>query len=244
VLDECRPDTAATGGQRKKHEPDRTPPDRYEPLPGLVQLPGWLWRKMGRASRIAAVVALLGVVAVAVALAPTIQESKQKRLLSEQRERAERRAKLIRELEAEQRPHFGRSSSVAPPGAEAAEQLAARGRILDELIDAILRDARRRVRLGKLDRPPIRMVECEPFPRTVTVVGADKDLSRRRGRYSCIAVTSKFERTESSVGLVTGHPYRALVDFKTGRYAYCKISGQADPSAKPLVTTPQACTGR
>jgi hypothetical protein len=209
----------------------------------MVQLPGWLWRKMGRLSRIAAVVALLGAVAVGVALAPGIQQSKQERLLSEQRERAERRAELIRKLEAEQRPRFGRSNSVVPPGAGAAEQLAARGRVLDELINAILRDARRRVRLGELPPPPIRMVECEPFPRTVTVVGADKDLSRRRGRYSCIAVTSKLERSESSVGLVTGHPYRALVDFKTGRYAYCKISGQTGPTPDPLVTTPRACTG-
>jgi hypothetical protein len=227
----------------KSSEPDRTEPDRYEPLPGLIELPCWLWRKMGRRSRIAVVVALLGAVAVGVALAPGIQESKRKRLLSEQRERAEARAELIRKLEAEQRPRHGRSKSVAPPGADAVAQLAARGRTLDELTGAILRDARLRVRLGELPPPPILMVECEPFPRTVTVVGADKDLSQRRGRYSCLAVTSKLKASKSTPGLVTGHPYRALVDFKTGRYAYCKISREPGPSEHPLVTTPRACGG-
>ena len=243
MLDARRPDTESTGGQRKEHRADRGQPDRYEPLPNLGQLPGWLWRKMGRRSRIALVLALLGALAVAVALAPGIQESKRKRLVSEQRERAEQRAKLIRRLEEEQRPRFGRSNSVAPAGADAAEQLAARHRTLDKLMDAILHDARRRVRAGKLPPPPIRMVECEPFPRTVTIVGADKDLSRRRGRYSCLAVTSRLPSSESNPGLVTGHPYRALVDFRSGRYAYCKTSRQPGPSEHPLVTTPRACGG-
>lgn len=227
----------------KSIDPDRGQPDRYEPLPNLGQLPGWLWRKMGRRSRIALGVVLLGALAVAVALAPGIQESKRKRLASEQRERAEHRAKLIRRLEAEQRPRFGRSNSVAPAGADAAEQLTARRRTLDNLMNAILHDARRRVRMGELPPPLIQTVECEPFPRTVTVVGADKDLSRRRGRYSCLAVTSKLKRSESNPGLVTGHPYRALVDFKAGHYAYCKTSRQPGPSEHPLVTTPRACGG-
>jgi hypothetical protein len=224
-------------------DPDRTEPDRYEPLPGLAELPRWLWRKMGRRSRIAVVVALLGAVGLAVALVPGIQESKRKRLLSEQRERAAARAELIRKLEVEQRPRRGRSNAVPAPGAGAAEQLTGRARVLDELIHAILRDAQGRVRNGHLPPAPIRSVQCEPFPRTVTVVGADKDLSRRHGRYSCLAVTSKLEPSESNPGVVTGHPYRVLVDFKTGRYAYCKISGEPGPTEHPLVTTPRACGG-
>jgi hypothetical protein len=43
---------------------------------------------------------------------------------------------------------------------------------------------------------------------------------------------------------VIGHQYRILVDFQTGGYAYCKISGQAGPSREQLVTTPRACGGR
>jgi hypothetical protein len=218
-------------------------PERYEPLPGFAELPGWLWHKMGRGVRIAAAVTLVGAIAAAIVLVPGALESKEERAASEQRERAERRERLIRELEAEQRPRLRRSASVAPAGAGAQERLAARSEVMDEMSAAVLVDARRRVRQGELDGP-IRRVECEPFPRTVEGVGADRDLSRRRGRYSCIAVRSEFGRSEASVGGVIGHQYRSLVDFETGRYAFCKIAGQAGPSREQLVTTPQACGGR
>ena len=217
-------------------------PERYEPLPGIAELPGWLWRRMGPRSRVALVIALLAAVALAVALAPSINESKQERAESEQRERLERRERLIRELEAEQRPRFAQSGSIAPPGAGARERLAARAGLMGELSAAILADARQRVRRGRLEGP-IRRVDCERFPRTVDGVGADQDLLRRRGRYSCIAVRAEFGRSEASVGGTIGHRYRALVDFETGRYAYCKISGQAGPSREQLVTVPRACGG-
>jgi hypothetical protein len=227
------------------HDPTRSehhPPERYEPLPGVAELPGWVWRKMGRFLRIAVVVALLVAIATAAALVPELRESKQERAQAEQRERAERRAQLVRELEAEQRPRFGRSSSVASTGAGEQRRLEGRAGLMDELSATIVADARSRVRLGQLDGP-IRRVECDPFPRTVDGVGADRDLSRRRGRYACLAVTAEFGRGEASVGGVIGHQYRALVDFETGRYGYCKISGQAGPSREQLATTPRACGG-
>jgi hypothetical protein len=227
------------------HDPtgsEHHPPERYEPLPGLAELPGWVWRRMGRPLRVALVVALLSAIGIAAALVPELRESKQERAQAEQRERAERRAQRVRELEAEQQPRFGRFSSVAPTGAGEPRRLAGRAGLMDELSATIVADARFRVRLGRLDGP-IRRVECDPFPRTVGGVGADQDLSRRRGRYACLAVTAEFVRGEASVGGVIGHQYRALVDFKTGRYAYCKVSGQAGPSREQLVTTPRACGG-
>jgi hypothetical protein len=222
--------------------PGKSRPDRYEPLPGIVDLPGWLWRRTGRALKIGAAVGLLAIIAAGIALAPGIRESKQEQARAEQRERAAARAELIRRLEAEQRPRFGRSGSVAPAGAAAAEQLSARATVMEEVPAAIEADARRRVRLGSLEGPVLR-VECEPFPRTVDGVGAHEDLSRRRGRYSCIAVTAEIERSEQSVGAVLGHRYRTQVDFATGRYAFCKVAGQSGPSREQLVTTPRACGG-
>lgn len=222
-------------------EPGRHPPDRYEPLPGLATLPGWIWRRTGRRFRFAAGLAALVAIALGVALVSEISDAKREREQSEQRERAERRARLIRELRAEQRPRF-RRTAVEPAGASAAARLTARARMMDELSAAIMADARRRVRGGALDGP-IRRVQCEPFPRTVDGVGAERRLSRRRGRYACVAVTAEFERSEASVGGVIGHEYRAKVDFESGRYAYCKISGQAGPTRDQLVTTPRACGG-
>ena len=221
--------------------PTRTPtePDRYEPLPGIAALPGWIWRKLGRRIRIVAAAALL---VTAATLTPVILASSDDGAESDPRERAERRAELARALRAEQRPRFRRSSSVAPPGAATARKLEARAALMEELRGAILADARLRVRRGALDGP-IRRVECEPYPRTIDGVGADRDVSRRTGRYSCIAVTAEFPRTEESIGGVIGHRYRSRVDFESGRYAFCKISGQAGPSREQLATTPKACGG-
>jgi hypothetical protein len=216
--------------------------DRYEPLPDLASLPGWIWRRVGRGVRIGAAVLAVALVAISAALLPSIEQSKDERSRSEERQRAAARAELARRLEREQRPRFARSAAVAPAGAAPPRRLAARAELMEELRASVLADARRRVRRGALDGPVLR-VECEPFPRTVDGVGADTDLSRRRGRYACIAVTAEFERSEHSIGGVVGHQYRALVDFESGRYAYCKISGQAGPSRDQLATTPRACGG-
>jgi hypothetical protein len=216
--------------------------ERYEPLPGITELPGWLWRRTGRRLRIVAIVVFLAALAPAVALVSSARESAQESAERERRQRAELRERRILELQAEQRPRFGRSESAAPPGADAPERLSARAAVLEDLIAGILADARRRVRLGALDGPILR-VACEPFPRTTQGVGADRDLSLRVGRYACVAATGEFGRSEASVGGLLGHPYRAQVDFDSGRFALCKISGRPDPTPDPRVTTPRACGG-
>jgi hypothetical protein len=221
---------------------DRRQAEHYEPMPGLAELPAWLWKRMGRGSRLAALGAVILLVALAAALVPVIVETKEERANADRRAQAERRAELIQRLEAEQRPRFRRSTSVAPPGATADERLASRAALIDDVNGSILADARARVRRGTLDGP-IRHVQCEPFPRTVEGVGADEDLSRRRGRYACVAVTAEFGTGEPGVTGVIGHQYRTEVDFHTGRYAFCKVSGQAGPTREQLVTTPGVCGG-
>jgi hypothetical protein len=211
-------------------------PPRYEPLPGLAALPAWLWRRAGRGVRIGALVVLLGVIVAALTVTPALREAAREQDAALQRQRAQQRAELVRRLEAEQRPRRDRSRSVAPAGAGADERLAARAGLMDDLAATIESDARARVRRGDL-KGRIRRVECEPFPRTVDGIGAEQHLERRRGRYSCLAITSEF------TGGVIGHQYRALVDFESGRFAYCKISGQSGPDRDQLVTTPRACGG-
>jgi hypothetical protein len=197
---------------------------------------------MGRGLRIATGIALLAMIAGGILLVPAAQEAQQERDARERRERAENRERQIRALQLEQRPRFRRSASRAAPGAGPTARLAARAALLDEVSVSILDDARTRVRRGAFDGP-IRRVGCEPFPRSVTRVGAEDDLSRRRGRYYCVAVTAEFEGTAESVGGALGHPYRAKVDFASGRYAFCKVSGRPDPTPDPRVTTPRVCGG-
>jgi hypothetical protein len=211
-------------------------------MPGIADLPRWLWRRMGRAARLTALGVLILLVGGAAALVPVILESKEDQAETDRRERAERRAELIQRLETEQRPRYRRSSSVAPPGATSAEQLEARSALVGELNAEILADARARVRSGDLDGP-IRHVECEPFPRSVDGIGAHEQLGRRTGRYACVAVTAEFGTGEVGATGVIGHQYRTMVDFQTGRYAFCKVSGQAGPSREQLVTTPRVCGG-
>lgn len=216
------------------------PGDRREPLPDLAQLPGWLLGKLSRRARVAAALALFAVVGVGLALAPGIRESKRERAGAEARERSERTAERVRELTAEQRPRIGRSPSVAPPGSEAADVLRARRRMLRELSGAIERDAASRV-----PRPILR-VECEPFPRSLEDRGAHTDPARRRGRYACLAVSAEVPATELNPAGAIGYPYRALADFESGRYAFCKISGRPGEGslrARPLVTVPEICGG-
>lgn len=179
---------------------------------------------------------LLVAVGFAVALVPALRESAREQEDALLRERAAQRAELVRRLEAEQRPLHGRSRSVAPPHAAAGERLAARAALVGDLRAAIETDARARVSRGDLDGP-IRGVDCEPFPRGVDGGGPERDLNRRRGRYSCLAITAEFS------GGAIGHVYRALVDFTSGRYAYCKVIGKSGPSRDQLVTTPRACGG-
>ena len=212
-----------------RSHPGRIDPPRYEPLPGLAELPAWVWRRAGSGARISAVLLLLAALAVAVAIVPALRDAARAEDDALQRSRAEQHAELARRLEAEQRPVRGRSRSVAPT-------LAARAALIDEVSAAIAADARARVRRAELDGR-IRRVECEPYPRTLDGIGADRDLGRRRGRYSCLAITSEFS------GGVIGHTFRVLVDFETGRYAFCKVAGQSGPTRNQLVTTPPICGG-
>ncbi|MGH3992377.1 MAG: hypothetical protein ACRDSN_07925, partial [Pseudonocardiaceae bacterium] len=115
-------------------------------MPGVAELPGWLWRRMGRGGRLGLLGALLVAIGVVAALLPGIIESKQGSAEAERRERAERRAQLVRRLEAEQRPRVRRSSSVAPPGAGAERRLAARATLMEEVSAEMLADARARAR--------------------------------------------------------------------------------------------------
>lgn len=187
-------------------------------------------------------VALVVVVAGAVVLALALRGDQQERARIESAELSRLRQQREARLLAGQRPRFDRSNAVAAPGDGPRERLAARAALLEELSVTVLADARRRVRTGALDGP-VRRVECEAFPRTAEPSGAELDLSRRRGRYFCLAVTSAVERSDSSVGVTLGHPYRVLADFTSGRFAYCQVAGRADAPADPRVTTPPACGG-
>jgi hypothetical protein len=218
---------------------DREERDRYEALPGIGQLPAWIWRRLPPAGRVGLALLPVAVVGLVLLLGPGIDESKEERSRAE----AERLARIQDErtarIRAEQRPRFGRST---PAGTS----LPKRAALVNGLPAAVEEDARARVAAGDLDGP-IHSVQCEPYPRTADrASGAHLDPSKQTGRYSCLAVTREVQATELNESAAIGHPYRVLVNFDTGRYALCKVSGRAGEGAigtQAIVAVPTACGG-
>jgi hypothetical protein len=142
--------------------------DRYEPLPGLLQLPGFLLRKLSRRTRIALLVGVVACAALAVILvAPAVQDAKQ---AADRRERLEHRVAVRRErrrLIRDQRPHRARATS--------------RAAATRELERAITNDARERFRRHLLPGPRVQTTRCDQS-------SAERTASRRY--FTCIALTS------------------------------------------------------
>jgi hypothetical protein len=212
--------------------------DRYEPLPGLTRLPGWIWRRLPRPAKVG--VALLPFIAVGLVLAlgPGIERGKEERARTEAQRLERAREARVERLRREQQPHFGR-------GEAAAASLPARRRLLAEAAVAVRTDARDRVEAGALSGP-IQSVQCEPYPRTLERSGAHEDLSRPVGRYAGRAVTTEIRATAEHEAGAIGHPYRVRIDFESGRFAYCKVAGRAGEGSigqAPVVRVPAACGG-
>jgi hypothetical protein len=240
MLLRVRQDPSHAGGQRSQasRQASRVDPDRYEALPGITRLPAWIWRRLPPAGKVG--VALLPVVAIglALALAPGIDRGKEERASADAERLEEARAERVERLRREQQPRFA-------GGEPAAANLAARRRLVAQTAAAVRGEARARVEAGTLDGP-IRRVQCEPYPRTEDGRGAHQDPSRSVGRYACLAVTAEFGATAAHEAGAIGHPYRARIDFETGRYAFCKVAGRPGEGSigqAPVVPVPPACGG-
>ena len=212
--------------------------DRYEPLPGLLQLPGYIWRRLGPPGRIAIVVGAVGAVVAAILVAPSIQRSNDERARSEAEQSARFEREQIALTRRQQRPRFAR-------GAAAGRDLGARRRLLSSAQGAILTDAAKRAEAGEFNGP-ITRVRCEPFPPGEGTEPAETDPATRVGLYGCLAVTSEIPATSGNRGGLLGHPYRMRIDFDSGRYAFCKVRGRpgelAIKAPRP-VNLPRACGG-
>jgi hypothetical protein len=212
--------------------------DRYEPLPGIAGLPGWIWRRLPTAGKVAIALLPFLVIALVILLGPDIDRSKEDRARAQAERLARQRAERVARLRVEQRPRFGRGT---PAGSDVARRTA----LLGDARAAVEIDARRRVAAGSMDGP-VRRVECEPYPRTVEGTGAQLDPRRETGRYSCLAITRDVPAGERAEASAIGHPYRVKIDFTSGRYALCKVTGRAGEGSlgtSAMVTVPHACGG-
>jgi type II secretory pathway pseudopilin PulG len=212
--------------------------DRYEPLPGLLQLPGFVWRRLPLAARIAVAVAALAAVVLAIVLRPVIQQSRKEHARAEAAELARIRQAELERTRREQRPRFAR-------GTAAGADLEARRQLLASAEASIRTDANTRAAAGEFNGPILR-VQCEGYPPAAGRLPADAVPSKRTGRYGCLAVTSDIPATSGNRSGVVGHPYRVLINFQNGRYAFCKIRGRPGElavRAGPSVPVPRVCGG-
>jgi hypothetical protein len=192
-----------------------------------------------------AVVTLAGLAALAVALRPGIQETKQERSTRLAREQSQRvsgqRAKLIRA----QRPVKGRDREYRPlpAGAPEPEQRVRRRSLVLALEAAITAEAKARIERRELDGP-VKFTECGPLIRNPSSQSDDEVVTRRLGRYDCVAVKSDVRRFGRTVALF-GHPFVGTVDFTTGRYVFCKdnkVPGERGKALAAVKLAPE-CLG-
>jgi hypothetical protein len=218
-------------------------PDRYEPLPPLLQIPGHLVRRLSPRARRIAVLALAAFTVAVVVGVPSLIAAKHRSDAAAARASARAQAARIAELRAEVRRVDGRGPAARGLSGPAA--LAARRALVSDLSGAITADAARRAATGEFAKPA-RRIECSRFPAGVGAPDPAEVLSRRSGRYACLAVTAEFAPGEASVGGALGYPYRALLHFGSGRFTFCKVSGR--PGEMSITSTipvpvPPACGG-
>jgi hypothetical protein len=212
--------------------------DRYEPLPGFFALPAFIWGKLPPVAKLAVVALALGAVALAIALSPVIQRSKEEHARADAALSARIQRQENAQIRREQRPRFAR-------GTPAGTDPAARRRLVVSAVASIRADASTRAAAGEWGGPILR-VQCAPFPPGVGRRPADEIASKRTGRYACLAVTSDIPATSGNRRGVVGHPYRTRIDFQNGRYAFCKIRGRPGELAirsRPTVPVPKVCGG-
>ena len=163
---------------------------------------------------------LAGVVVVAVLAVVLLTEAADRR----ERDRADRertRAALTARLKRIQAPHRGAARQLkAPAGAGRDAVLRARRALVGTVEARITEDALARARAGELDGP-ISHTECGPILRSRDAIPDDRVLSKRLGRYDCVAVKSDVRQHGRSVGRL-GHPFVATLNFDDFTYVWCR----------------------
>jgi hypothetical protein len=194
-------------------------------LPWLSDRARWVLGGVGAVAVVAALWAIL----------PGVFDAKQEKDAQAARQQAQLEARERARLIREQRPVHGRAHGLAalPADAPAAERLAQRRALVGQTEAAILAEARKRVAAGELDGP-VRNVTCGPLVRTPNNARDENDLSKRLGRYDCVAVKRDVVGADGKVVAALGHPFVATIDFTRRTWVLCKDNKVPGERGKPL----------
>jgi hypothetical protein len=222
--------------------------DRYEPLPSLPELPAFLLRKLSRRGRwvawAAGALLLAAVVLLILLVVPHNRSQNASRDAQAAEQAAARKAELRARWQREARPIFGRGPAAPDPHAH--DALGPRRKLVAGLEAAVTTDAAARARRGELDGR-YRSTGCFLFPKGVDDPAPADDLAESVAIVECIAVAARVAPSTTTTGSMIGQPYRARVDFRRGRYAFCKIVQQPGELAiqeRPVIAIPRVCSGK
>jgi hypothetical protein len=224
-------------------------PDRYQPLPSLLELPSFLLGKLSprrrRLVEAAGLLVLAAVVAGAVFALPAIRSDQRAQQARDDRRAAAHQRALEARYAREARPLHG--IGPAARRLEGAAALKPRRALVDGLQAAVLLDARARARRGELPAHHYAATRCFGYPKRLGAPAPADDLARRVADVECIAVARDVApHAGVTIGSLIGQPYRARVDFARGRFAFCKIvqvPGEMSIRLKPVLAIPPACGG-
>jgi hypothetical protein len=140
----------------------------------------------------------------------------------DKREQAGRVAALRARLTRIQAPHHGAARQLRPPAhATDAQLLAARRALVVAVQDRITADARARAKAGELDGP-IAQTVCGPILKSKTAIPDDRVLSKRIGRYDCVAVKHPIVNQFGEQVASLGFAFVAALNFDTYTYTWCR----------------------
>ena len=186
--------------------------------PRDAHVPPVPWRMIGIWTPV--VLVALGIAAAITV--PRIDDAKDQRAATEQRELETRQAARRERIRREQVPRTG---------ATTADQ--SRGEVIATVEAAIGADARERF------NPRARNATCEPAP--------GQDQGGTRVAYDCVSAVRDIVGAGEQDGArgVLGIPFRAVVDYDERAYAFCKVNPppgeQVIPDPRELVQLPAAC---
>lgn len=175
-----------------------------------------------------AATALLGAGAITwVLVSPSIDHSKENAAHRAAAQQAAFIRSEIHRLTLDQRLHHGRA---ARPGE-------ARPVLVGDLQHAITADAVARVKAGTFEGP-IHGTQCQAI-----TFGPLKP-NAVRGGYQCVAVNAVIRKV-SELGGQIGYPFWAIVNYRHGTFAWCKVNPKGGEKAtqtiEPVVNPPAGC---
>jgi hypothetical protein len=204
--------------------------------PRDVEVPPVPWRKV---ALLTAISALVVGIALAVMI-PRINDGKAERARADAAEQARVRAANRERVIKLQQPRTGRFVALKPEkNASPGEVASARGQFLASVQTAITADAQKRAAAGEISKVqgPTTCAPTTTRPQTGPI-----------GVFDCYTVVRKVPKVKTNVAGSIGYPFRAVLDYRTFTYAFCRTEQfpgeQLIPDPRTVVQLPAACQGK